>query len=282
MLQSMSGARFQRDVISYNGAASACERMAAVEETWEMALCLFQEANLLRVADPITSNSVLAACARAAAWPAALKLGCAAGDWGTIAANAVLRACASGLQWRRAPLLLVTLWGRANAVSLEAAVAAHHAAMQWSMALRCLTQTRVARTTSGAKAPGCTTGTWAGGLSDGSTPADAGLEPEDVLGRQINDFIKAMDRWNQRPRHGLAAKVHVQAPGGPRRPESPDWNPRKTPKLYAAVAKPGSNLEYPAENHYPMQAHPWPQAPLRTVSPCRVVGPVAGPQKWGG
>ncbi|CAK9048717.1 unnamed protein product [Durusdinium trenchii] len=97
MLQSMSGARFQRDVISYNGAASACERMAAVEETWEMALCLFQEANLLRVADPITSNSVLAACARAAAWPAALKLGCAAGDWGTIAANAVLRACASGL-----------------------------------------------------------------------------------------------------------------------------------------------------------------------------------------
>lgn len=25
-----------------------------------------------------------------------------------------------------------------------------------------------------------------------------------------------------------------------------------------------------------------PQAPLRTVSPCRVVGPVAGPQKWGG
>eukprot|EP00913_Durusdinium_trenchii_P012263 g11515.t1 len=130
MLQSMSGARFQRDVISYNGAASACERMAAVEETWEMALCLFQE-------------------------------------------DVVWQGPRPEPRLQAAPLGLGPMRPTARS------------------------QGRIREGRS-------------------STPADAGLEPEDVLGRQINDFIKA--RFGSQ-----SARA---------------------------------------------------SAPLRTVSPCRVVGPV--------
>ena len=33
---------------------------------------------------------------------------------------------------------------------------------------------------------------------------------QDVLGRQINDFIKAMDRWNQRPRSRSPLAEHLE------------------------------------------------------------------------
>eukprot|EP00435_Cladocopium_sp_Y103_P067784 s167_g30.t1 len=200
LLGSMAGA--QPDVISFNAVISACERASQ----WEVALLLFNEASDVDHVDHISINALLGALARAAQWSLALRISMTQ-NLDVIGANAVVRACAAGSQWRWATQLLQELREsdrlEANAVSYAAALLAYQAMMQWLIASHLLQANRQHAMAAQSGVHGVQQRGW---LEPRVLPVERRVERlerlqrpdpraapqrEDVVGRQINDFIKA-------------------------------------------------------------------------------------------